>query len=189
MANQVPLNNGLDWPTVPTDAELPNVSGAAIQSEDLTPGARCFVSGVGTYTCSVPTPGAATWALTGSLSGGGGGAAVVGPFNCTTAVGLVLASYATGVWVAPRAGSITGISGWVSTPAADDDLVADVYVGVTPAGQALTFSDGGDQVEYLTITAGTIAVAAGDSVFIGITGGASLSNTPLFVGSVEFTPS
>ena len=192
MATISPTNDGLDWGSFPDAASLPNANGADTQSPNVVVGARAFVPGDGYYTCTDATQNDAAWSLTGSLSGGGGGAAVVGPFSVSAvAVGSNFGQYGGGVWVAPRAGSITAASGYLGAAAADDDITAIVYdaTQLSPVFATLTFSNGGNTSAYGTASAGSYPVAAGDVVLFLVTGGGSLSNTPAFSGSFEFTPS
>lgn len=84
MSNQYPLENHLDWAPVANAAQLPNVSGAAVQTSRVVVGARCVTLDTTTlYVCATPTVGAAVWlpqsgvqssrtiSTTGPLSGGG----------------------------------------------------------------------------------------------------------------------
>lgn len=127
--------------------------------------------------------------LASQVAGLGGGAAIVGPFTCTTAVGPVFCTYGASIsgFVAPRAGSITALSGVLSAAPADDVIDVTVQVGISPE-LTMQFAIG-DDGEYVTAAAGTHAVAAGDLVLVFAEGGASLSNTPTLTCTFEFTPS
>ena len=188
MATGAPYNSGLDWGTFSAASELPNVSGAATQSPNVTPGARAYVPGVGAYTCTVATEGAATWELTGAIVGGGTGAQI-GPFT-GSAVGVAPAVFVLGLatvggFVAPRAGLIKAMSGRLSAAATGDILTLYVLVNGSPVSSTV-FTDGGSLSAYNTYSPGVV-IAAGDLISMATIGGDSLSNTPDAVAYVEFT--
>ena len=64
MALRSKSNNHPNWPNVASPYELPNVSGASIQDNDLEIGDVCFSNSDSTfYTCIDETLGAAVWTI------------------------------------------------------------------------------------------------------------------------------
>lgn len=125
---------------------------------------------------------------------------IVGPFAAPGTAGALAASQsnldcryvhpvsdaATG-FVAPRGGSITGLS--VQLTAAVTGTGEDVVVSVTKNGTETDLSvtltaDGAEETAYATLGRGALAFDAGDVLGISYTSG-SISNTPAMVASIE----
>ena len=175
------------WGLFPSTSALPNVSGSSTSSPNVRIGDLAYVAELGAYVCTNPTDGSAAWASFSSSGGPGIAETLTGPYTCTTGVGVVPALYGSLVFVAPREGSITSLSGYLSEAATDDDITAEVLIEGSQSGLTNTFTSGGNVFDYSTATAGTIPINAGEVVIVATVGGAALSNTPLFGATVGFT--
>lgn len=162
---------------------------------------RNLTQGVGAITSSgAITSGAIT--SSGDLAASGGFRQQVGPFTAPGAAGVTAASqtnldlyfsHAGGAaidFVAPRAGSITGLSGALSTAATTAGDPTTLTISATKNGTevALTvdFTSAGAEVKgYDTAAKDTLTFAAGDTLGISYTSDANLSNTPKLVACLE----
>lgn len=152
------------------------------------------ISAVGTaFTGAITT--------TGDLAAAGGFRRAVGPFTAPGAAGVIAASQtnldmrhshtvtavATG-WVAPRAGSIMGLT--IQLSAAIEGATSSLSVSVTKNGTevacAVVVTTAGAEVKGATLVAkDTLTFAAQDVIGVSYTSDAALSNTPALVASVE----
>ena len=140
---------------------------------------------------------------TGDLDAAGGFRQSVGAFIAPGAAGVIAASqtnldlrhagsvtaYASG-WVAPRAGSIVGLSASLSAAitGAASVLAVKVTKNGTEVGAALDLSftqAGAETKDYATQAKDVTTFAAGDVIGVSYTSDASLSNTPALVADIE----
>lgn len=191
MPTFVPSNAGLDWFTISSTAELPNVSGAAIQSTEVVAGARAYVADVGLYICEDATAGAAVWRPAIASGSGvvvGAQRVIVGTWGATTAASqtdnlLDIGGNANGGARVIRAGVISGLSTVASAAFADAGVTAAVYKNGTITAITVTYTAGATTSASAT---GSVTVAAGDIITVGYTSGAT-SNTPVLTAQVEIT--
>lgn len=191
MTNFVPSNAGLDWFTVQSAAELPNVSGAAIQSADVVPGARAYVADVGLYICETATAGAAVWRPAIASGSGvvvGAQRVLVGTWGVTLAAaqtdnGLDIGGATDGGIRVIRAGVISGIAAVASAAPSVADVTVAVFKNGTVTALTVTFTAG---VTTSASATGSVTVAAGDILTVKYTSGA-IGNTPVMTAQVELT--
>lgn len=113
-------------------------------------------------------------------------------FSASTPVQINWAGAAAAVvgWVAPRAGSLTGLSVILSAAAAGSDIRVGVYKNGTLMNTltVLDLSSGGGTSNYTTFTAGTYTFVAGDVIDVRIRTGSGWSATTADLGvTVEVT--
>lgn len=140
--------------------------------------------------------------VVGDMVAAGGFRQAVGPFVAPGALGVTAAdqtnldlrhahtvtAYASG-WVAPRAGSITGLSASLSAAitGSSKTLIAKVTVNGTEVGAALnlTFTTGGAETALRATQAKDVAAfAAGDVIGVSYTS-TTITNTPALVADLE----
>jgi hypothetical protein len=137
---------------------------------------------------------------TGDLTAAGGFRQTVGPFTAPGAAGVTAASQtnldcryshpvtaAATSFVAPRAGSIVGISAQLSAAitGAGTTIVCKPTVNGTEVDLAATLTEAGAETEATNTAAkDTHAFAAGDVIGFSYTS-TGISNTPALVGSLE----
>jgi len=191
MTNFVPSNSGLDWFTVQSAAQLPNVAAATIQTDDLFVGARAYVADAGLYICTDATANAAVWVNV--ASGGGSGAAgvgtvVFGTFGATLAAGqtdngLDIGGNTDGGIRVARAGFITALITVASAAVTVANITVTVFKNGVATAVTSTYTFG---VTTSATATGSVAVAAGDILTVKYTSGA-IGNTPILTAQIEVT--
>lgn len=186
--------------------DLAAVGGELYQCTSPAEGAATWVevaTAGGTITSLTATGAiaAASLSVTGDITAGGGFRMLAGPFAAPGTAGVTAAdqtnldlyyehSAGTSSFVAPRAGSIVGISGQLSASLTDgggdtEDLVIAATVnGVEVALTATATVLGGETEMTATAAKDTYAFAAGALVGISYTSG-TITNTPTLVATLE----
>jgi hypothetical protein len=181
-SNTVASNNGLDWGNFATTAQLPNASGATIQTGDVQVGARAFVIGSGYYYCTTATEGAAVW---GTLARSvlGTGTEVAAASQTDNVININGAASIPMV----RAGSITGFRVTLSGAPTVANIAVSIYKnGSIVAATTLTFVPAAAATQVVTINAGSSTYLATDVLSLGYTSGA-IGNTPTITATIEIT--
>ncbi len=143
---------------------------------------------------------AGTVAASGDLSAAGGFRRTVGPFTAPGAAGVTAASQtnldcryshtvtaAASSWVAPRAGSITGLSAQLSAAitGSGTSIVVSATVNGTEVALTVSLTEAGAEVKgQSTAAKDALAFAAGDVIGISYTS-TGITNTPALVASLE----
>ena len=138
----------------------------------------------------------------GEIAAGGGFRRTVGPFTAPGIAGVCAASQTdldcryehtvtamASSFVAPRSGSIMGLSGQLSAAVtgAGTTITAKVTVNGTEVGAALNclFTQAGaEATKFATTTKDSVAFAAGDVIGVSYTS-TGISNTPALVCSID----
>lgn len=149
---------GAVWGPYPSTAELPNVAGAAVQSDQVTMGdLACTVSGttVEFFVCTAPAQGAATWT---EVPFAGGSITTISTSGAISA-GTTLAAGTTvtaGTGITATTGNITATAGDLNAVGGHRTVIGPFKVTLAAGQTATAVPIVGADVAFATLRAGSV---------------------------------